>query len=273
MGASRAGIVLLCLASVAHAQGVIRVATEAECPQARHQCLYTQRVNPVTGAVLSRGSITGTYAGHQTGPQILPLDDTTERLVTISDGAGKYGGIMAYWSMLGGSPITLSSPFLLDLDPAASWNGDSGVGRRMAVLWRQLRKNDDKLNQANEPWALRFVTFDLLRVGSAAPKLVVLSDTPITDWSTLPGYRYGYPYNSRWNTAVEHINGGGWAVGFQSDGDYVVGRLGETGAWIWKTVVAPCGDYAGDVAVRGQRIGYVTTRRTEAGVEVVVGER
>ena len=268
-------VALLCLATTAHAQGVIRIATEAECPVAKHQCLYTQRLNPQTGAVLLRGSITKSGMGHQTAPQIIALDGTTSRLITVSDGAGTYGGLMLYGDLTGGWPLALSSPFLLDLDPAADWNHDPGIGRRLAVLWRQLRHNDDKLNAAGEPWRLRFVTFDLLRVGASAPKVVVLSDTPITDWSTLPGYRYGYPTNSRWNTALEHIDGGGWAVGFQLDGDYLVGRLSEVGDWLWRSHVSPAIDYAGHVAVSrdGQRIGYVTTRPTDAGVEVIVGER
>lgn len=252
---------------------VVRLTTEAECPNPKHQCLYSQRINPATGAATRYGSITRTNMGHQTAPSIVALDDKTSRLVTVSDGAGKYGGLMAYYDFIGGWPFPLSFPFLLDYDPRAASNGVAGAGHRIGTLWRQLRHNDDKLNAAGEPWRMRFMTWDFVRVGSAAPKLVKLSDVLLTEWSTKPGYAYGYPHNSRWNTALRHLDGGGWAVGFQSDGDYVVGQLTETGVLLWRSSVSPAIDYAGDVAVRGERIGIVTTRQTDDGIAVEVGAR
>src|SRR5512139_19024 len=254
---------------------VVRVATEATCVKAAHQCLYTQRLKAATGTVLNRWSVTKPYMGHQTAPQVIGLDDKTSRLVTVSDAAGKYGGLMAYGDVSGGWPLPLSFPFVLDYDPRARWNGDAGMGRRIGVLWRQVRTNDDKLNAANEGWKLRFITWDLVRVGSAAPKVVVLSDTQLTDWSTRPAYSYGYPTNSRWTTGLEHIPGGGWAVGFQDDGWYTVGAISETGEWRWRERVAEVVDYAGDVAVSrdGQRIGYAVTAQMPEGLSLIVGER
>src|SRR5512139_972825 len=102
---------------------VVRVATEAECSNAKHQCLYSQRVRARDGYVLGRGSFTKANMGHQTAPQIVSIDEKTSRVVTVSDGAKQYGGLMAYYDIAGGWPFTLSSPFLLDYDPRAMSNG------------------------------------------------------------------------------------------------------------------------------------------------------
>lgn len=263
-------VALLCLASVAHAQGVVRVTTEATCANARHQCTYSQRVNPTTGTVLGRGSITISNMGHQTAPAIVAFDSKSSWLITVSDGAKQWGGLMLRRDFLGGWPIPLSSPFVLDYDPRAAWNGDPGVGKRVGVLWRQVRRNDDKLNAAREGWKARFLTFDVI-----GGKILVLSDVPLTEWSIEPGLEYGYPLYSRWTTSLTDIPGAGWAVGLQSEGQYVVGQLTETGQWVWQRNVNRMIDYAGDAAVSrdGQRIGSVTTvRDADGGVRLEVQE-